>query len=170
MASELPVAQSSNWLGRFLLLCTMFIAGSCVVCYLSSIMYAQKHTTNIPLWGKYLIDVSLLDNIFSKARTCDRQLRDDNKETTELRGEIELSTAAAKEDGETGEIRSNSCNPMVGHHGELQAAQAQHRSPVAQEDEKYTWIRASRALDRVAKIMLPLLFFIILAVQLAPQL
>ena len=147
ISSYIPVSDKSNWLTDFLLMNLSVIALVAVECYAAAMMDAKKHDEQCSVWVQYLIEASLLPVRMLSEGCCD-----------ERAGTVRSSSEASDIE----------MNPMG---GSVQCSDAgDASSAIATEstsERKYSWKRGGRALDRVARTLVPTIYVIVLAVMLS---
>lgn len=140
ISSELPVSENTTWIARFSNGCISFIAMVIAECYFAGYMLSKKPNTHVPQWVIAMIRISLL-NRHSKPQSRE----DDENGANGSQIQLTKGTPHASEDTH---LRSDG-----------EATQAMDIS----------WGRGARALDRLSRVLLPLLYSLFLVVFFAPH-
>lgn len=160
----------------------MFIAATCVECYCASILAAQKHSKRVPMWVKLLTDASLVCNMmsFGRHKKTSEGTESTNQTGTQDKG-IEMrhnNNGPAHDDVANPIASAFVCNYDSGHTGEgpdggpsvSSGKKEAIRVGTGNDASEYTWERGSRSLDRIVRVVLPLLYVILVSVALGAKL
>jgi len=128
-----------------------FVAACAAECYLSAMMAAVKHDDKVPPWLVVFIDISLC-----RMHT----LRWWKHESAGPATDVEVSSSSPS-------VELNSLNNGAISSSGVEKAPGPdcHVDLDPVDEEKYTWSRGSRALDRMARLVIPLLYAIIIGVM-----
>lgn len=133
-------------------------------------MAAKKHDSDLPMWVKYLIDLSLLHRRF-------RENHGDGEPTRDAHVEVELSELKkAMEDADVCnndkviESLSNPMNTPAQGVDTVPAMNSGSPTPTLHHKARvYTWKRGSRALDRLARVVIPGVFIAVVSIWLGEK-
>lgn len=196
VAGELPVAQKSSWLSNFLNVSVVYIAATTLEAYVSAVMAGRKHGKNVPKVIEYLIDISLFWEFYGPLKDAVTGNKGPSGASAEWAGDgpeagVELKDNVANPLSATGN-QSEGGN-VIFHSSGVDADEACKRRqprkksifqsvrrsifgeegpppPKDPPEVRYTWERGSRALDRIARAVLPLSYAVLVAVWLGEKL
>lgn len=159
LSSGIPVTNGITWLSRFSVVNISFIGFVIAESFVSSYMATKKQTTP-PSWLIWMIHLSLCHlyvDAYASSISTGKYVPPDfasegDKEDVPASMEIEMRDKT----GLTGSIGSSS----EGTDGEERERRRQrHR----QQLMKMSWERGSRALDRLSRVLVPIVYVIVLA-------
>lgn len=153
----------------------LFVAIVCAQCFSSGYMSSQKETKPVPIWMKYMIDLSLLkplfgdgeDNVYDKGdgHVSNAMHAENDGIAMKQIGGRDMTGEASCIDTENGVRKRNI--------GDSQASTTDNTGkgmdhvPTTTADPKYSWQRGSRAFDRLCRVIIPVCFVIVVAVELS---
>lgn len=153
-------------------MCIVFIASVSIECYVSAMMYNRKHNEKVPRWVVFLINASLYHEYLSKrlgegggAEQADHT----EKENFELRSFDNNPLSMPRpmqhtfEDGQN--IEDTEVTTTSPHDSGIgrQDSVAGARTSI-QRQREYSWQRASRALDRICRVLIPLVYVLMCSI------
>jgi hypothetical protein len=196
VARDLPITEGSVWLSSFLTLSMVFIACVCLQCFASGYMRSRKTSKTVPLWARRLIDLSLLripfldqdededeDNMEKDMAQSDKSGSGSGTSSIPMQILNPLSdksssnnVSSVEEGGGPGQhsgsyAHSNNRNGSGDHpHQHDKNKDTEEMLLLALKKKKYTWQRASRSFDRFSRIVIPLVFSIMVGIDLGNHL
>lgn len=151
-----------------------FIAVCAAECYVSGMMAAVKHDSDVPPWVVGLIDLSLYH--IHLARLWKRLSAGSNSHGDSNRQEISRETVAGVElkPLSKGSISNSSSMTEEPDTGSTNKAAGAVLSPSMETggdsdngDIEYSWSRGSRALDRMSRLLIPVVYAVVVGLMMS---
>ena len=168
ISTDLPATSSATWMTQFSNVCLSFIAIAILECYVSGYLRSKKGP--VPWHCKYIVKLSLFHKyafIYFKS-------------VNQKQGQGPVSAAAAAAAAAAGTATASSDNPSLDpdpspgiemHRiyesnatSEESASERYLIDVNAKGEEIFDWLRLSRALDRISRVCLPIIFSLVVLI------
>lgn len=168
------MSEQITWLARFANGCLTFIALVSAECYFAGYILSKKDNSDVPQWIKILIKISLLHTMFMRNKKTST-----NSSSGLSSGGVEMHSHASPSPSSTTSATESTLNPVLGGGNEdsggssidhkvfsegKENKEGRETAPVCDNEMMFSWERGRRALDRIARVVLPLAFVIFLIV------